>query len=672
MLILILILGFIYQYDNENLRLLTSLRGISFVYVLARWHFSPVKRLIIYSPFPSFLLICRASLEEWLLGDSVRSVLVDPDLGNDLVQFCELTARWVLSMLRQGGPSAAAAAAVVPESAVRDMCVVLQYFIHQRATELLGGADIGVIISCLTALLRATDAIPSPAVHFSVVQLLLAMLSPQLGVGFGRARHFSPAEAALVSAVLGTGAAQTELLPALMAAYTQADHVVGLDVDKDAYDKFSMRTQIDLLLMELWKDPACARSLDAVAAATTIIDSTNATSAGSGSGDSSLFPDFCGAVLNDLIYLLKDSLGRLEDLATLERSIGDTTTWAAQPPKEREDKMTFYRSQQGTVRGFMSMALTTLQMLNTLVASRAVQSGFVGEEVAPRAAGAAFHFIDLLVGPRCEELAVLRNPGQYHFDPDQLLLSMLMFMLRLAEQPFFVAAMAGVADYDSAVLIQAAKVLKEKQLGEYEHRQRLKGLVAAVEQRRREAEAAGDITFGSNVGHIGASGGGTSALAMDMLDSEAAVTTSAQIELNYSSTVGPLAVGEFDSSLPRAYNRHFAVMAETAAGDVSKAAKRLSRELRDLSGKMALPLYAGGAVLVRHDIVRLDKVRALITGPEGTPYESGCFFFDVFFPPQYPNAPPLMELETTGGGVARFNPNLYADGKVCLSLLGTW
>lgn len=27
---------------------------------------------------------------------------------------------------------------------------------------------------------------------------------------------------------------------------------------------------------------------------------------------------------------------------------------------------------------------------------------------------------------------------------------------------------------------------------------------------------------------------------------------------------------------------------------------------------------------------------------------------------------------TTGGGQIRFNPNLYADGKVCLSLLGTW
>lgn len=31
-----------------------------------------------------------------------------------------------------------------------------------------------------------------------------------------------------------------------------------------------------------------------------------------------------------------------------------------------------------------------------------------------------------------------------------------------------------------------------------------------------------------------------------------------------------------------------------------------------------------------------------------------------------------MNLSTTGGGKIRFNPNLYACGKVCLSLLGTW
>ena len=31
-----------------------------------------------------------------------------------------------------------------------------------------------------------------------------------------------------------------------------------------------------------------------------------------------------------------------------------------------------------------------------------------------------------------------------------------------------------------------------------------------------------------------------------------------------------------------------------------------------------------------------------------------------------------MNLQTTGYGAVRFNPNLYNCGKVCLSLLGTW
>ena len=38
----------------------------------------------------------------------------------------------------------------------------------------------------------------------------------------------------------------------------------------------------------------------------------------------------------------------------------------------------------------------------------------------------------------------------------------------------------------------------------------------------------------------------------------------------------------------------------------------------------------------------------------------------------YPNVPPKVNLQTTGKGEVRFNPNLYNCGKVCLSLLGTW
>jgi len=59
-------------------------------------------------------------------------------------------------------------------------------------------------------------------------------------------------------------------------------------------------------------------------------------------------------------------------------------------------------------------------------------------------------------------------------------------------------------------------------------------------------------------------------------------------------------------------------------------------------------------------------------GATATPYAHGAFIFDVFFPNTYPNTSPKVNLSTTGNGQVRFNPNLYSDGKVCLSLLGTW
>ncbi|KAJ0724812.1 putative ubiquitin-conjugating enzyme E2, ubiquitin-conjugating enzyme/RWD [Helianthus annuus] len=53
----------------------------------------------------------------------------------------------------------------------------------------------------------------------------------------------------------------------------------------------------------------------------------------------------------------------------------------------------------------------------------------------------------------------------------------------------------------------------------------------------------------------------------------------------------------------------------------------------------------------------------------GTPYHDGLFLFDVCFPSDYPNSPPLVYYHSGGLHV---NPNLYDSGKVCLSLLNTW
>ena len=67
----------------------------------------------------------------------------------------------------------------------------------------------------------------------------------------------------------------------------------------------------------------------------------------------------------------------------------------------------------------------------------------------------------------------------------------------------------------------------------------------------------------------------------------------------------------------------------------------------------------------------LFHLKAMIIGPEGTPYEKGFFFFDIEFTKKYPFEPPKVKF-ITGDGNTRFNPNLYIKGKVCLSILGTW
>jgi ubiquitin-protein ligase len=98
--------------------------------------------------------------------------------------------------------------------------------------------------------------------------------------------------------------------------------------------------------------------------------------------------------------------------------------------------------------------------------------------------------------------------------------------------------------------------------------------------------------------------------------------------------------------------------------------KRILQEIQGLS--KSLPLDKDSSIFVRYDEENIGLFRFIITGPKDTPYENGCFLFEMILNNDYPNSPPQVHILTTGHGKVRFNPNLYSCGKVCLSLLGTW
>ena len=96
--------------------------------------------------------------------------------------------------------------------------------------------------------------------------------------------------------------------------------------------------------------------------------------------------------------------------------------------------------------------------------------------------------------------------------------------------------------------------------------------------------------------------------------------------------------------------------------------KRLSTEIPTLAQN--LPIHIDASIFLRVDEANPRAMRACITGPPDTPYDSGLFIFDIYLPPDYPTGVPCVNFTNTGG--KRFNPNLYQCGKVCLSILGTY
>ncbi|XP_054833181.1 (E3-independent) E2 ubiquitin-conjugating enzyme isoform X2 [Eublepharis macularius] len=97
-------------------------------------------------------------------------------------------------------------------------------------------------------------------------------------------------------------------------------------------------------------------------------------------------------------------------------------------------------------------------------------------------------------------------------------------------------------------------------------------------------------------------------------------------------------------------------------------AKKFFSTVRKEMALLATSLPDGIMVKTFED--RMDLFSALVKGPTRTPYEDGLFLFDIQLPNIYPAVPPLFRYLSQCSG--RLNPNLYDNGKVCVSLLGTW
>jgi len=89
------------------------------------------------------------------------------------------------------------------------------------------------------------------------------------------------------------------------------------------------------------------------------------------------------------------------------------------------------------------------------------------------------------------------------------------------------------------------------------------------------------------------------------------------------------------------------------------ATKRINKELQDFQKDPPK-----GLVAQPYDQMDPFKWKASVTGPSGTPYESGKFDLTIDFPSDYPFKPPKVQFETK-----IYHCNVNDKGNICLDIL---
>ena len=89
----------------------------------------------------------------------------------------------------------------------------------------------------------------------------------------------------------------------------------------------------------------------------------------------------------------------------------------------------------------------------------------------------------------------------------------------------------------------------------------------------------------------------------------------------------------------------------------------------DMKRILSSDLNSNG-IFIEFDETDILKAKALIIGPKDTIYDNAYLFFTIEFPKNYPFSPPILTYKPQNK--VRIHPNIYVNGKVCLSILGTW
>ena len=418
---------------------------------------------------------------------------------------------------------------------------------------------------------------------------------------------------------------------------------------------------------------------------------------------SPIFLKFVNGMLNDGTSLLEESLLKMKAIKKAEHSLQDIRI----SPREKMQLLEDLKGKKKTTRNMNLLSADLLCILEAFC--KLTSDVFTHPDIADRLAAMLNYFLESLTGKDRKQFKIL-SPGEVSFNPVKLLTCLKHIYCSLSHKKSFIAAISQDGrSYDPRLFEEAAQILRK-----HEDTDDLISLLNDVKEVSKEVGEATNFyedapeefldpilsvvmrdpvklpssrqtidrsTLAKHLLSNETDPFNREPLTMDMVHPDLELKERI-VQWERKKRCGELATEDNDEAaagddkddvpkleLPSPVVASDVEQASIGGGHSLGGGKLLPRIRKDIK---TILREAPPGIWISVEESDMTLIHAVITGPEDTPYHGGYFYFRLRCPPNYPAAPPKAEIVTTDGGRVRFNPNLYRDGKVCLSILGTW
>ncbi|KAI0670862.1 ubiquitin conjugation factor E4 [Trametes maxima] len=407
----------------------------------------------------------------WAAQMAYEAQLSEPELVFRTISFVNFVSTWIIRFVdpqkKHPNPlielplpkEVPTSFRVLPEYLVEDVIEYHLYIMRTNPSSLELSGKNEILVWSLT-FLSSTWYIKNPFLKAKIVDVL-----------FYGTWKWNEQRSVLTSLLNTHPIALKQLIPALMNFYIEVEQT---GASSQFYDKFNSRRSIAHIFKVIWNNQLHRDALKNEAA-----------------HNSERFVRFVNLMINDVTYLLDESLSDLAKIHELQTEMKDRATFEAKPLQYRREREGMLRQLERHTSTYVQLGNSTVDLLKVFTGE--TKSPFMVPEIVDRLAAMLDYNLDALVGPRCQDLRVT-NPEKFKFNPKQLLSDILQVYLNLSDQGEFARAVAAdERSYKKELFEQAAGIARRRMIKSSDEIEKLSLFVLKVEETKATLQAEEDL-----------------------------------------------------------------------------------------------------------------------------------------------------------------------------------